>query len=1071
MNRVTTNNGEELKGESTYPLSGLQKGLLFSSLNDEKAGIYVTQVCIFFREKLNLSILQDAWNKVISRHEILRAGIFIDQGLLKIYKHVQCSLELFDFSNYQSVSKKEFFSKLLQSEKKINFNLKNPPLMSIKVCKLANNDYRLIWSHHHAILAGDSIVLIIKEVFSIYYDMLCIGQTINFKLPRSYAEYVDYFKNIPIDEGKAHWKNLLSGFTQPNELLLPQKKLGNRYQKSFSSMFPSLLKNKFEAFVGQNNITMNLLIQAAWGLLLSKYSNADDVVFGTVCALPRVITNNLAGPFINTLPVRIKINPLMNIDTYFQMLNQQRLMRRKYINTTLHSIQQWSDVQFGLRLFNSIIDFKPQSLDFMLKTLDEKWKKRRVEFSTEIDYPLALEVFYEETGLYYRLSYDASTYDDVNMLQLIRHFKTILQNIVKDSNQLLLDVTCFSKKELKMILTNWNNTYLPYSENKTIHKLFEEQVKKTPHSTAVVYNTHTYTYHELNQKSNQIGHYLSKLGIKAESLVAICVERSIEMIIGTLGILKAGGAFVPIDPDYPKDRITYILNDINATILLTQRKWSKKLVDVLKNIRIVCLDDTVLKQESTKNLDNVSNINNLAYVIYTSGSTGKPKGVLIEHKGVINLALTEIGKFNITEKSRVLSYASYVFDASIWEWYGTLFSGATLVITSKKDIASGYSLIASLQKYNITIVTLPPSSLNSTQVMKQTDLKTIIVAGEPCSSDLVTRWGHLVSLVNAYGPTESTVCATMKFCSPRDEIVTIGKPIPNVKVYVLNKHLQPVPISVIGELYIGGVGLARGYLNQSTLTKEKFISNPLTNKKNSKLYKTGDLVRWLPNGELEYIGRIDDQVKIRGFRIELNEVNANLCKCPNISQTVTMAKEDNKGNKYLIAYLVCHDKSKFSVQTVRNHLKKYLPDYMIPDQFVVLNNFPITLNGKIDKKALSKMEVDKQEEYYAPKTMLETSLTKIFKELLQCDNIETTRNFFEMGVHSFMLIQACDLLNTRLNTKLKPVDLFTYSTIRSLADYINRPKQESSIFDSIADKVKQKNVKSSMRRKHCSGNT
>ncbi|KPJ67845.1 MAG: hypothetical protein AMJ43_02515 [Coxiella sp. DG_40] len=1068
MNRVITK-GEKSEGEPTYPLSGIQKGLLFSSLYGDKAGVYVTQVSISFRERLNLNILQDAWNKVISRHEILRAGIFTDQGLLKIYNNVQCSLRLFDFSNYSPVHRKKFFSGLLQKEKKINFNLKNPLLMSIKVCKLANNDYRLIWSHHHAILAGNSIVLVLNEVFNIY-DMLCVGQTINFKQPRSYADYVNYSKNVLIDKEKAYWRNLLSGFTQPSELLLPHKKPGNRHQKSISGMFSSLLKNKFEVFVDQNSLTMNLLIQAAWGLLLSKYSNADDIVFGTVCALPRVITDNLAGPFINTLPVRIKIEPSMDTDTYFQMLNQQRLMRRKYINTPLQSIQQWCDVRFGLQLFNSITDFKPRSLDFMLKTLDEKWKKRRVEFSTEIDYPLALEVFYEEKGLYYRLSYDAGIYDDVNMFQMVHHLKTILQNIVKDSNQLLSDITCLSKKELKTILTDWNDTYLPYSENKTIHKLFEEQVKKTPHNIAVVYNTQSYTYQELNQKSNQIGYYLRRLGVKAESLVAICVERSIEIILGTLGILKAGGAFVPIDPDYPMDRITYILNDINATILLTQKKWNKK-VNVLKNIRIVFLDDVMLKQESIKNLNNVSNVNNLAYVIYTSGSTGKPKGVLIKHNGVINLALTEISKFDIIEKSRILNYASYVFDAAIWEWYSALFAGATLVIASKRNIASGDSLIASLQKYHITIVTLPPSALNSTQVTELTDLKTIIVAGEPCSSNLVARWGHSVSLINAYGPTESTVCATMKFCSPHDEIVTIGKPIPNVNVYVLDKYLQPVPISVIGELYIGGVGLARGYLNQSTLTKEKFIANPFTNKKDSRLYKTGDLVRWLPNGELEYIGRIDDQVKIRGFRIELNEVNTNLCKCPNISQTVTIEKEDDKGNKYLIAYLVCHDKSKFKVQTTRYHLKKCLPEYMIPDQFIILDSFPMTPNGKIDKKALSKMEVNNQEESCVQKTKLETSLTEVFKELLKCNNIETTRNFFEMGIHSFTLIQACDLLNARFNIKLKPVDLFTYSTIRSLANHINCPKQESSIFDSIAEKVKQKKVKSSIRRKRYCENT
>jgi amino acid adenylation domain-containing protein len=612
-----------------------------------------------------------------------------------------------------------------------------------------------------------------------------------------------------------------------------------------------------------------------------------------------------------------------------------------------------------------------------------------------------------------------------------------------------------SKNKLITILKVWNKTQHEYQKNLTIPKAFQNLVENAPNNVAVTFEDKSLTYDELNKRANKIANYLLKIGIEKEQAIAVCMDRSLEIIIGILGILKTGGAYLPVAPDYPNERLAFILKDSCAKVILTQDKLKNKLINIANNksIKIFALDSN----EFLDKIDNVSQCNpnidivpsNLAYIIYTSGSTGDPKGVLIEHRSVVNLAFVQIEKFNITANTKTLNYAPFVFDSFIWELLTIFFIGGILVVTSEKDILPGKNLLNTLQKYNITFLTLPPSSL---RIMKDADLpslKTLVSASEQCSLELIGYWANKVCFYNGYGPTECSVCTTIHLCSTKDKKVTIGKPINNIQVYILDEHLNVCPIGVTGELFIGGEGLARGYLNLPELNKIKFIKNPLISKYkdmlnienfSERLYRTGDLARWLPNGDIECLGRIDNQVKIRGFRIELDEINQQLNQQSNVIQGVAVVKKDRFGNSYLSAYIQLKDKTNFNLEQFRSSLNEFLPDYMVPDAFVILDNFPTTFSGKIDVKQLLNLESAKINSTESSTNEIEIRIKKVLEQLFGIDLIEldSKRSFFDIGLHSFMLLQLCNNLNLHFNTNLTPTDLFVYPNIGAIANLIKK---------------------------------
>src|SRR4028119_515746 len=617
--------------------------------------------------------------------------------------------------------------------------------------------------------------------------------------------------------------------------------------------------------------------------------------------------------------------------------------------------------------------------------------------SSTAKFDLTMSMEDTEQGLVGSLEYNTDLFDATTISRMLEHYQTLLLSILSNPEQSISALPLLTEAERYQLLVEWNNTTKEYPLNNCIHQLFEERVGKTPGSVAVVYEDEQLTYGELNAKANQLAHHLRSLGVGPDTLVGICVERSLEMVIGLLGILKAGGAYVPLDPAYPPERLAFMLEDAQVSVLLTQTRLVESLPK--HQARIVCLDTDweIIEGQREENPGCSLTSENLAYVIYTSGSTGRPKGVLVRHRGLCNLATAQIQIFDVNLSSRVLQFASLSFDVATSDWVIALCSGATLCIASNNALLAGSGLIEVLRDRAITHIELPAAVLGVLPKEELPTLGTIIVGGEAVWADLVAKWSSGRRFFNAYGPTESTVCATIAECSDSSESPPIGRPIANIQVYILDAQLQPVPIGIPGELYIGGAGLARGYLNQPELTAYRFILNPFTNEQGARLYKTGDLARYLSDGNIEFLGRLDDQIKIRGFRIELGEIEAVLGQHPAVQETVVVVREDVPGNKRLVVYVVVNQVPAPTIPQLQQFLKQKLPEYMVPSAFVLLSALPLTPNGKIDRRALPAPDTSRpsgEGAYVAPQTPVEEMVAGIWADVLAVKHVSIHDNFF-----------------------------------------------------------------------------
>ncbi|NEO73876.1 amino acid adenylation domain-containing protein, partial [Moorena sp. SIO3H5] len=722
--------------------------------------------------------------------------------------------------------------------------------------------------------------------------------------------------------------------------------------------------------------------------------------------------------------------------------------------------------------------FKPS---FSLPNLEVGWYERvEAEMTVPFDMELHLWPIKEEiTGI---CAYNRDLFEAETISRMLSHYENLLSAVVETSERPISQLPLMTQKELDQILVEWNNTKTDYPDEKCIHQLFEEQVKKTPDAVAVVFESQQLTYFELNFRANQLANYLQSLGVKPEFLVGICVDRSLEILVGLLAILKAGGAYVPIDPNYPSERISYIIADSQVSVLLTVEKLLDKLTQlqikkncVLKGQQIICLDAewSQIYQENYRDIvETEVKPDNLAYVIYTSGSTGKPKGVAIEHQSLTNLVQAVRTEYGINNDDRVLQFASISFDVAAEEIYPCLVSGGTLVLRTNQMLNSVSDFVKKSQDWEITIWDLPTAYWQEiTRQLKQTSLRLpqllrlVIIGGERALPLAVKSWyeevGDYPQLINAYGPTEATVEATL--CKVTAEMMLrnananalqkelpIGRPIVNVQAYILDKHLQAVPIGIPGELHLGGSGLARGYLHRPELTAEKFIPNPFEGD-NSKLYKTGDLARYLPDGKIEYIGRIDNQVKVRGYRIETGEIESTLTQHPTVKETVVLATEDNSGNKSLVAYIVLLSETPEGSQTeqigkLKQYLKERLPEYMIPSGFVLLPQLPLTPNGKIDRKALPVPDVASSvsTEYVAPETETQKALAEIWQEVLGIEQVGIHDNFFDLGGHSLTAVKLVSKISTIFNISLSVKTLFLQPIIADLSNSITELVQNKN---------------------------
>ncbi|MBW4597355.1 MAG: amino acid adenylation domain-containing protein [Brasilonema angustatum HA4187-MV1] len=1033
------------------PLSFAQEQLWLLNQLEPDNPFYNEYVALKLHGHLNVVALEQSLNKIISRHEVLRTNFqtFSEQPVQVIADSLTLSVPVVDLTKLPESEREIAYQQLATAETARPFDLTSSPLIRVSVAKLTEVEYALVLTIHHIVFDSWSMGVLMGELTTIY-SALCNNSSPELpELPIQYADFAiwqrEWLQTEVLQTQLDYWKQLLKN--APTLLELPTDKPrpaiqtyrgATQYIKSSNELSKALAN-----FSRQEGATLFMTLFAAYVTLLYRYTGSDDIVVGTPLAnRDRLEFEGLIGFFVNTLVLRTDLSGNPSFQQLLSRVRQVTLQAYTHPDLPFEELVKALQPQRNLShtpLFQVLFVLQNvpiSEVDLAGLTLSSL----PVEGATA-KFDLSLSMQNTATGLVSVWQYNADLFDASTIERMGGHFVTLLKSIVNNPQQQISQLPLLTEVEQQQLLVEWNNTQSHYPQDKCIHQLFEEQCLSTPDAVAVVFENQHLTYRQLNCHANSLAHYVKSLGVKPDTLVSICVERSLDMVVGVLGILKAGGAYLPLDPDYPPERLNFMLEDTQVQVLLTQRRLVDKLPE--HQAKLICLDE-VWEQIAQNNQDNpTSGVKafHLANVIYTSGSTGRPKGVMVEHKGLCNLAQAQIQTFGVNSDSRVLQFASFSFDASISEILMTLGSGATLYLGTKDSLLPGQPLIERLRDYCITHITLPPSAL---AVMSQEELpalQTIIVAGEACSAELIKQWSVGKNFFNAYGPTEASVCATIAKHTD-DKKISIGKAIANTQVYILDQNLQPVPVGVPGELHIAGVGLARGYLNRSELTQEKFIFNPFGS---GRLYKTGDKARYLPDGNIEYIGRIDNQVKIRGFRIELGEIETVLGQHSDVRVSCVIAREDNKSDKRLVAYVVAHQQCTPTISELRQFLKAKLPDYMMPQAFVILESLPLTPNGKVNRRALPTPDLHSEriDKYVAPRNPIEEMLAQIWAQVLTVELVGIRDNFFELGGHSLLATQLVSRIRNIFKVELPLRELFAKATVAELAQSIGQLQQQN----------------------------
>ncbi|MEJ1929594.1 amino acid adenylation domain-containing protein, partial [Nostoc sp. NIES-2111] len=1028
-----------------YELSPMQQGILFHILYAPDSELYFVHLSCTLQDDLNVIAFEQAWQRVVERHTILRTSFHwqaLEKPLQIVNRQVHVPIEKLDWRGISPALQKQQLEAFLSADRQQGFDLTKSPLMRLFLIQLTDDTYQFIWSKSHLILDGWSRALILKEVLDIY-DALHRGEDIYLAPNRTYGDYIEWLQQQDLSQAEAFWRRTLGDVEASTSLGVDRNHVfaGEEIYTEQQVKLSAATTTALQTLAQQNRLTLNTVIQGAYALLLSRYSNQNDVIFGVTSAgrpASVVGAESMVGLFINTLPARVQVNPEELLLPWLQKLQVQRAEVNNYEYSPLMQVQAWSNVPRNLPLFESIVVFENYPMDASLKEWGGNLKVNNIQSLEKTNYPLTVMAV-PGTELELKLLYDRRRFDAATITRMLGHFSTLLESIATNPSQQLKDLPWLTVDEKHQFLIDWNNTQAEYPAQ-CIHQLFEAQVDKTPDAVAIEFADQQLTYRELNQRANQLAHYLQELGVKPEVLVGVCVERSLEMLIGLLAILKAGGAYLPLDPAHPLERLTYILGDAQVSILLTQQKLPVTLPTT--SAKTICLDtDTAsIIQYDKHNLVNEVTPNNLAYLIYTSGSTGKPKGVQVPHRGVVNFLNSMLVSVGMTQQDILLPVTTITFDIAVLELFLPLIVGARIVVVSREVASDGVQLATSIAQYKTTFMQATPATwrmLLAARWQGNKQLK-ILCGGETLPVELAKELQQRCAcLWNVYGPTETTIWSTIYQVNQIGERFTnipIGRPIANTQIYILDQGLQPVPVGVIGELYIGGDGVTRGYLNRPELTAERFISNPFSDVPAARLYKTGDLARYCADGNIEFLGRSDYQVKIRGFRIELGEIEAIVSQHPEVNAAAVIAWENELGVQRLVGYIVPRQESSDLVAQLQQFLKRKLPEYMVPATFVMLEALPLTPNNKVDRKALpapNKIQLEAELDFVPPETVAEQQLADIWTQVLGLEKVGVNQNFFELGGDSIRSIQVQSQAREQgINFSLP--QLFQYQTIREI---------------------------------------
>ncbi|RKG63993.1 amino acid adenylation domain-containing protein, partial [Corallococcus sp. CA054B] len=993
---------------------------------------------------LNLEALRRALELVVHRHEALRTTLRQDSGapVQVIAPPEPLVLPVVDLRALSPELRDAEVKRRSELEVRLPFNLEAGPLLRVSALVLDAQEHLVLLTLHHAVFDGWSMSILMRELSESYRALVAGTQPVLPALPFQYADFAVWQRQWMSGAEKERqldwWRQQLEGM--PSVLELPtDRPRGLREAHPGALMqvaFPLELTRAVEALCVREGLTPFMLLLGALQVLIGRYSGQDDVSIGSsVAGRNDAQLEGLLGFFINTLVLRTRMG---GEPTVRQLLGRVRtttlgVLANQYV--PFEELQPMRDLR-GAPLFNVL--FLMQNIpevDLSLAGVKVRVEER---MGASAKFDLTLSLARGDEGFTGELEYDTDLFDRSTVERMMRHLRLLVEGFVAHPDQRVSSLQLLAGEERQQVLVEWNATRAPFPEA-CMHSLFEAQVRRAPESVAAVFEGTHLTYAQLDARANQLAHALRRRGVGPEVRVALSVERSLDVVIGLLGILKAGGAWVPVDPLLPRERLAFMLEDSAAQVLVTQQPLVDRFPEAL-HARALCVDTEreSLAQEPTDAPVTGVTPANMAYLLYTSGSTGTPKGTAVEHRSVANLVTHEAVAYGIGPGSRVLQFASLSFDLSVEEIFTTLCNGATLVLAPLEKLMPGAPLPVLLREQELSVVSLTPAALAATSSEGLPKVRTVISGGEALPADVVARWAPGRRLLNTYGPTEATVIATFGEVVADGNVPSIGKPLANVRLYVLDAHGQPVPVGVRGELHIGGVGVARGYAGRPGLTAERFVPDDFSGEEGARLYRTGDVVRWRADGQLDFVGRIDAQVKVRGFRIELGEVENALRAAPAVKDAVVLAREDSPGDKRLVAYVVG---DALDVTALRAHLKQHLPEYMVPAAFVPMDALPLTSNGKVDRKALPIPDASvlrASHAYEAPATPLEEQLAALWSEVLRVPTVGRTDNFFELGGHSLLATQLVARVRAALDVELPLRALFEAPTIAALAGKLQR---------------------------------
>jgi amino acid adenylation domain-containing protein len=1037
--------------EDIYHASPLQEGLLFETLNAPEENVYFQQLKFRFDGLLDLPAWQRAWQMVIERHQILRTAIVWqdrERPFQVVMKQVKAPWRILDWRDLSAEQQQVQLAEFLKADRKQGFDFSRAPLLRMTLIRLSDEASEFICSHHHVLLDGWSTGIVLKELLSFYQTN---GDAPPVLPPsRPYKDFIAWLERQDFAKAETFWRESLKGFNSPTVLPVSSvngTQSGDGVQQQLDVYVDAETTARLQSFARANSVTLNTLVTGAWALLLGRYSGAADVVFGiTASGRPATLegVQSMVGLFINTLPLRVQLLPDRRVIPWLTELQMRLLDLREYEFSPLVRVHGWSEVPRGLPLFETMVVFDNYPGEVTQQGI-KKLGLTDIRSIESASYPLGL-VAAPGPRLFLRIGYDSHRFDPAVVERMMGHLRVLLDNMAANGQAKLSEIAMFTDDEQSRMLVGWNSTKRDYPAEVTVSQLFEEQVAASPDALAVKAGDEALTYRELNERSDKLARYLRRKGIGPESRVAVCVERSAGMIVSLLGVLKAGGAYVPIDHNHPAERFQWLLQDSAASLLVTQPHLLESLPPVELEIVSLDRDLALLDHESVDNVSSTATADNLAYVIYTSGSTGRPRAVMVPHRGICNTLLWRSETFGLTTSDRLLSNLPYSFDASVWQIFGPLISGATLVLTKPSKYLDSSYLVEKIVADGITITDFIPSALqvflDEPGVDRCRSLRHVFSGGEALTgairNALFARLG--ANLHNVYGPTETSVDAAYWTCDPdnKGESVPIGRPIANKQLYVLDERLGVVPIGGTGEIYIGGSGLARGYSGLPALTAEKFVPDPFSLQPGARLYRTGDLGRYRSDGAIEHVGRVDNQVKIRGFRIELDEIEATLELHEDVRDCVVMAREDTPGNKRLVAYVLPRKRVP-SPRDLRQFLEGKLPSYMLPAAIVLIQKLPFTLSGKVDRRALpppDAMDLELDAAVTAPRTQSEGLLAEVWAQLLGVKRVSIHDNFFTLGGHSLLAARVVSRVREAFKTEIPLRAIFEHPTIASLAEVV-----------------------------------